>query len=114
MRWYLRYPLSYEHVAELVAERGVEVDASCVWRWVQAYAPELKARLTPTCVFSAGGGGSQSTEGSASKLAASMRTSSARFGITTPTYQSEFFRNVRSGWPMLSAAVVITVIRPAT
>jgi transposase-like protein len=41
VRWYLRYPLSYEHVTELVAERGVEVDASCIWRWVQAYAPEL-------------------------------------------------------------------------
>jgi hypothetical protein len=25
VRWYLRYPLSYEHVTELVAERGVEV-----------------------------------------------------------------------------------------
>ena len=36
VRWYLRYPLSYEHVAELLAERGVEVDASCIWRWVQA------------------------------------------------------------------------------
>src|SRR4051794_19238300 len=44
VRWYLRYPLSYEHVAELVAERGVEVDASCIWRWVQAYAPELNKR----------------------------------------------------------------------
>src|ERR1700681_2573174 len=32
VRWYLRYPLSYEHVTELVAERGVEVDASCIWR----------------------------------------------------------------------------------
>jgi transposase-like protein len=39
VRWYLRYPLSYEHVTELMAERGVEVDASCIWRWVQAYAP---------------------------------------------------------------------------
>src|ERR1035438_4823006 len=52
VRWYLRYPLSYEHVAELVAERGVEVDASCIWRWVQAYAPELNKRcrlhLKPT------------------------------------------------------------------
>src|SRR5207247_4571269 len=27
VRWYLRYPLSYEQVTELVAERGVEVDA---------------------------------------------------------------------------------------
>ena len=41
VRWYLQYPLSYQHVAELVAERGVEVDASCIWRWVQAYAPQL-------------------------------------------------------------------------
>src|SRR5271154_967592 len=47
VRWYLRYPLSYEHVAELMSERGVEVDASCIWRWVQAYAPELKKRCRP-------------------------------------------------------------------
>ena len=46
-RWYLRYPLSYQHVTELVAERGVEVDASCIWRWVQAYAPELNKRCRP-------------------------------------------------------------------
>src|SRR5215469_13263610 len=47
VRCYLRYPLSYEHVTELVAERGVEVDASCIWRWVQAYAPELNKRCRP-------------------------------------------------------------------
>jgi transposase, IS6 family len=47
VRLYLRYPLSYEHVAELVAERGMEVDASCIWRWVQAYAPELNKRCRP-------------------------------------------------------------------
>jgi transposase-like protein len=23
VRWYLRYPLSYEHVAELLGERGI-------------------------------------------------------------------------------------------
>ena len=40
MRWYLRYP-------QLLAERGVEVDASCIWRWVQAYAPELNKRCRP-------------------------------------------------------------------
>ena len=44
VRWYLRYPLSYEHVSERVAERGIDVDASCIWRWVQAYAPELNKR----------------------------------------------------------------------
>src|SRR5277367_5716090 len=47
VRWYLRYPLSYEQVAELMSERGVGVDASCIWRWVQAYAPELKKRRQP-------------------------------------------------------------------
>src|ERR1035438_10395245 len=47
VRWYLRYPLSYQHVSELMAERGVEVDASCIWRWVQAYAPELNKRCRP-------------------------------------------------------------------
>ena len=44
VRLYLRYPLSYEQVAELAAERGVEVDASCIWRWVHVYSPELNKR----------------------------------------------------------------------
>ena len=44
VRWYLGFPLAYEHVAEILGERGVEVDASCIWRWVQAYAPELNKR----------------------------------------------------------------------
>jgi IS6 family transposase len=30
IRWYLRYPLANEHLSEILAERGVEVDASCV------------------------------------------------------------------------------------
>ena len=44
VRWYLRYPLAYLHVSELLGERGAFVDASCVWRWVQAYAPEINKR----------------------------------------------------------------------
>jgi transposase, IS6 family len=47
VRWYLRYPLAYEHVSELLAEGGLPVDASCGWRWVQAYAPELNKRCRP-------------------------------------------------------------------
>ncbi len=47
VRWYLRYPLSYEHVSDLLSERGVEVDPSCIWRWVQVYAPELNKRCRP-------------------------------------------------------------------
>jgi transposase-like protein len=47
VRWYLRYPLAYEHVSELLSERGLTVDASCVWRWVQAYAAEMNRRCRP-------------------------------------------------------------------
>jgi transposase, IS6 family len=47
VRWYLRYPLAYEHVAELLAERGVAVHPTCIWRWVQTYAPELNKRCRP-------------------------------------------------------------------
>ena len=47
VRLYLRYPLSYTHVTELMLERGLEVDASCIWHWVQVYAPELKKRYCP-------------------------------------------------------------------
>ena len=35
VRWYLRYPLAYLHVAEILSERGLSIDASCIWRWVQ-------------------------------------------------------------------------------
>jgi transposase-like protein len=31
VRCYLRYPLAYDHVADLLAERGLAVDRSCVW-----------------------------------------------------------------------------------
>jgi len=47
VRWYLPYPLAYEHVSQLMAERGVQVDPSCIWRWVQAYAPEINKRCRP-------------------------------------------------------------------
>ena len=29
VRWYLRYPLAYQHVSDLLAERGLAVDPSC-------------------------------------------------------------------------------------
>jgi transposase, IS6 family len=47
VRWYLRYPLAYEHVSELLIERGVHLDRSRIWRWVQACAPELSKRCRP-------------------------------------------------------------------
>ncbi len=36
----LRYSLSYRDLEEIMAERGVSVDHSTTWRWVDHYAPE--------------------------------------------------------------------------
>ena len=41
VRWYLRYRLSYDEVAEVLAERGVVVDTSTVYAWVQAFTPRF-------------------------------------------------------------------------
>jgi transposase, IS6 family len=48
VRWYLRYALSYRDVEELRRERGVWVDHTTVFRWVQRYAPELDQRCRPS------------------------------------------------------------------
>lgn len=45
VRWYLRYSLSLRDVEELLEERGLNVDHTTVWRWVQHYGPELEQRL---------------------------------------------------------------------
>jgi transposase, IS6 family len=45
VRWYLRYSLSLRDVEELLEERGLYVDHTTVWRWVQDYGPELEQRL---------------------------------------------------------------------
>src|SRR5215469_16971326 len=45
VRWYLRFSLSLRDLEELMAERGLSVDHTTVWRWVQAYAPEIRRRL---------------------------------------------------------------------
>jgi transposase-like protein len=45
VRWYLRYRLSYRDLQELMTERGLSVDHSTLWRWVQRYAPVLNQRL---------------------------------------------------------------------
>jgi transposase, IS6 family len=43
--WYLRYPLSYRDIEEMLLERGLEVDHSTLNRWVLAYAPLIERRL---------------------------------------------------------------------
>jgi transposase-like protein len=37
VRWYVRYRLSYTEVSEWLAERGILVDQSTIYRWVQRF-----------------------------------------------------------------------------
>src|SRR5512142_1171494 len=47
VRWYLRYSLSYRDLEEMMLERGLQVDHTTIYRWVQRYAPELDKRCRP-------------------------------------------------------------------
>ncbi|SOH94973.1 hypothetical protein SAMN06273572_106124 [Monaibacterium marinum] len=44
VRWYLRYPLSYQDVVDLLEERGINVDRSTVYRWVIKFGPQITKR----------------------------------------------------------------------
>ncbi len=45
VRWYCKYGISYRDLEEMMVERGVEVDHTTLFRWVQQYAPEIEKRL---------------------------------------------------------------------
>jgi transposase-like protein len=47
VRWYLRYALSYRDLEEMMRERGLSLNHTTIYRWVQAYAPELEKRIRP-------------------------------------------------------------------
>jgi IS6 family transposase len=47
VRWYLRYALSYRDLEEMIRERGLSVYHTAIYRWVQAYAPEIEKRIRP-------------------------------------------------------------------
>src|SRR3984957_7615070 len=44
VRWYLAYRLSYRDLVEMLAERGVTVSHTTIYRWVQQYVPEFERR----------------------------------------------------------------------
>jgi transposase-like protein len=44
VRWYLTYRLSYRDLVEMLAERGVAVSHTTIYRWVQRYVPEYERR----------------------------------------------------------------------
>ena len=45
VRWYCRYCLSYRNLEEMMNERGLTVDHTTIYRWVQRYAVEIRRRL---------------------------------------------------------------------
>src|SRR3546814_12529574 len=45
VRWYCRYGISYRDLEEMLSERGIDVDHTPIYRWVQRYAPEMEKRL---------------------------------------------------------------------
>ena len=47
VRWYCRYQLSYRDLEEMMQERGLSVDHSTIFRWVQRYAPDINKRIPP-------------------------------------------------------------------
>src|SRR3712207_3241176 len=47
VRWYLLFPISYRDLELMLADRGVTVDHTTMFRWIQAYAPEIDKRIRP-------------------------------------------------------------------
>ena len=47
VRWYLMFPVSYRDLELMLQDRGVSVDHTTIYRWIQAYAPEIDKRIRP-------------------------------------------------------------------
>src|SRR5215211_2817305 len=47
VRWYLMFPISYRDLELMLQDRGVTVDHTTIFRWIQAYAAELEKRIRP-------------------------------------------------------------------
>ncbi|SFO31466.1 hypothetical protein SAMN05216332_110112 [Nitrosospira briensis] len=45
VRWYCKYGITYRDLEEMMLERGLDVDHTTLYRWVQHYAPEMEKRL---------------------------------------------------------------------
>jgi transposase, IS6 family len=45
VRWYCKYGISYRDLEEMMSERGVTVDHTTLFRWVQHYAPIMEKRI---------------------------------------------------------------------
>ena len=45
VRWYLQFPVSYRDLELMLQDRGVLVDHTTIFRWIQAYAVELEKQI---------------------------------------------------------------------
>nr|BDD36304.1 hypothetical protein [uncultured bacterium] len=49
VRWYCKYGISYRELQEMLAERGVNVDHSTIYRWVREHEkPRGSHRMMPS------------------------------------------------------------------
>ena len=48
VRWNRTFPISYRDLELMLLDRGVAVDHSTIFRWIQAYAAELEKRYPAT------------------------------------------------------------------
>src|SRR4051812_13159388 len=47
VRWYLMFPISYRDLELMLLDRGVEVNHTTIFRWIQAYAVDLEKWIRP-------------------------------------------------------------------
>jgi len=45
VRWYLKHPLSYRNLKEMMEERGIVVTHTTIMRWVHQYSPIIEERI---------------------------------------------------------------------
>jgi transposase-like protein len=45
VQWYWRFSLSLRGLEELMAERGLAMDHTTIFRWIHRYGPEVHRRL---------------------------------------------------------------------
>jgi hypothetical protein len=49
VRWYLMFPVSYRDLELMLLDRGVEVDHTTIFRWLQAYAGNSRSESARIC-----------------------------------------------------------------
>jgi len=45
VRWYLKYPLSYRNLEEMMQERSLKISHTTIMRWVHQYAPVIERKI---------------------------------------------------------------------